>query len=313
MSLKRRGFTLIELLVVIAIIAVLVGLLLPAVQAARASAARMKCQNNLKQIGIGLHLFHDSYQRFPAGLMVQSGDFSTGECEGCAPPPIPGLYGSWLTWILPYVDQGDLWSQVYPKLTEDEQGFDNGTGSLAATVISLYICPSDYVPQQTVSYDGSQYFGVNSYFGNAGTYAGVTGASLNGVLYYNSSVRIDEVSALHGTTNTFMAGERYSLDPGDTGAVLPSWRGWAWTDWNASGDSLCDTSWQMNSAIGGSASNPTPISVDDRKSNFGSGHTGGANFLMCDGSVHFVSQGISFATVYVRLSVINDEHAVELP
>ena len=103
------------------------------------------------------------------------------------------------------------------------------------------------MPQQTIQYN-SQYFGVNSYFGNAGTDAGpTTGASLNGVLYYNSSKRIGDIT--DGTSNTFLAGERYSKDPNVMDSDLASWRGWAWTDWNSTGDVLCDTSWPMNSRV----------------------------------------------------------------
>ncbi len=100
-------------------------------------------------------------------------------------------------------------------------------------MIKTYICPSDYVPQQTVTYLNYD-FGANSYFGNAGTYAGppagFPGAppSLDGVLYNNSSLRILDIT--HGTTNTFLAGERYSRDPGVQDADLASWRGWGWSD-----------------------------------------------------------------------------------
>ncbi len=309
---RRNAFTLIELLVVIAIIAILIGLLLPAVQKVRDAAARMQCSNNLKQIGLALHSYHDNNRSFPSGLMVQIGTGAPGalfttDCPKCAPPPGPGTFGNWLMMILPYVEQQNLYAQcsnLNNGFNAYQYSYTSGPASPGASVVKTYICPSDYVPQQTIQY-GTHYFGVNSYFGNAGTCAGpTTSASLNGVLYYNSSVRITDIT--DGTSNTFLAGERYSYDPQVSDANLASWRGWAWTDWNSTGDHLGDTSWPMNSTYAVTGS------VNARKSVFGSRHTGGANFLLCDGSVHFVNPGLSIA-LYQRLSVPNDGHVASLP
>jgi prepilin-type N-terminal cleavage/methylation domain-containing protein/prepilin-type processing-associated H-X9-DG protein len=308
--MKRKGFTLIELLVVIAIIAVLIGLLLPAVQKVRAAAFRMQCENNLKQIALALHNFHDTKGHFPSGIMAPIGNGSgmifQSSCPRCAPPPEPGQFGSWLTWILPYVEQDNLWNQAYAAsagMTQREYSYCTGPNSIGAKVVKTYICPADYVPLTTIVYTGTYYFGVNSYFGNAGTSAWpVAGASLNGVLYYNSSVRFIDI--IDGTSNTLLAGERYSKDPAVQDADLSDWRGWAWSNYNSGGDSLGDTSWPMNSPA-------STIGINARKCNFGSGHIGGANFALCDGSVRFLStNGVVSIVNYQRLSVRNDGSVV---
>jgi prepilin-type N-terminal cleavage/methylation domain-containing protein/prepilin-type processing-associated H-X9-DG protein len=307
--MRRKGFTLIELLVVIAIIAILIALLVPAVQKVRAAAARAQCTNNLKQIGLALHAHHDAKKRFPSGIMVPTGKDApsggiTNPPPNCPPPPEPGKWGSWLTYIMPYIEQSPLYSQLI--LTGREYGYCNGPNSPGATVVSVYICPSDFVPKTTITY-GTYYFGVNSYFANAGTKAWpVASASFNGVMYYNSSVKIGHIT--DGTSNTLLAGERYSKDPGMQDSELSDVRGWAWTNYNSGEDHLGDTSWPMNSqkAVTG---------ADARKNNFGSGHTGGANFLLCDGSVRFLSTSFSSGNGLVnwqRLSVPNDGHPVTL-
>jgi prepilin-type N-terminal cleavage/methylation domain-containing protein/prepilin-type processing-associated H-X9-DG protein len=304
--MRRRGFTLVELLVVIAIIAILIALLVPAVQKVREAAARTQCQNNLKQIALALHSFHDANKRFPSGIMAAlgtgSGAILPSSCPRCAQPPMPGWWGSWLTYILPYVEQQSLYNEL--TLTQREYAYCLGPSSPGATVVPLYICPSDYVPEATIQY-GAYYFGVNSYFGNAGTKAWpVSSASLNGVLYYNSSVRIADIS--DGTSNVLLAGERYSRDPNVPDVDLADWRGWAWTNYNSGGDHLGDTSAPLNAPA-------SAIGIDPRKCNFGSGHVSGANFAWCDGGVRFMSNAFSNQSVnYQRLSVPNDAHVVVL-
>src|ERR1044071_7724048 len=110
---RRRCFTLIELLVVIAIIAILIGLLLPAVQKVREAAARSQCQNSLKQIALAAHTYHDSYKRLPPGGLVSPNSVNADPAYNYA-PPLAGPYTGVLPFLLPYVEQGNVYRQINP-------------------------------------------------------------------------------------------------------------------------------------------------------------------------------------------------------
>src|SRR5262249_47871484 len=157
-------------------------------------------QNKLKQIGLALHNYHQLYRRFPAGISAAlttdsasgSGAIDPSVNHRIQEPPTPGTWGSWLTMILPFVEMDNLYKEL--NLSGREYGYSMGPTSPGATVVPAYVCPADHLPKLTIQY-GTYYFGVNSYFANAGTVAWpLANASLNGVMYYNSSVRIDHIT-----------------------------------------------------------------------------------------------------------------------
>ena len=150
MSPTRRAFTLIELLVVIAIIAILIGLLLPAVQKVRAAADRIKCQNNLKQLALAANNYHGAFETFPAGLERS-----------------PGVrLSSLFVDLLPFVEQDTLYKQWdFLKPTADQAG---GPRSRAATLIPSFVCPSDRLQQNPWDLGGVSFAAITSYGGNGG-------------------------------------------------------------------------------------------------------------------------------------------------
>jgi prepilin-type N-terminal cleavage/methylation domain-containing protein len=199
----RRGFTLIELLVVIAIIAVLVGLLLPAVQKVREAARRVACQDNLKQMGLALHHYHDNYDCFPPGYIRIFEDRQADNTTA------PGW--GWASLLLPYLDQEPLARLITPSIRLEDVRFE----ALRTTVLAVFVCPSD---QSTGVFTVEDLFdhklaqaATNSYAANFGTggeigenpYAG------NGVFCCNSQVTIKDIS--DGTSTTMAIGERASL------------------------------------------------------------------------------------------------------
>jgi prepilin-type N-terminal cleavage/methylation domain-containing protein/prepilin-type processing-associated H-X9-DG protein len=308
---KPKGFTLIELLVVIAIIAILVALLLPAVQQAREAARRTQCKNNLKQIVLATHNYHDVANMFPPGYIFVPPNHSTRSA---------------LTMLLPYIEQANLYQQIDSSVPM----FNGPAGynatilaqnvAAAATVIPAFLCPSSVGPQ-TDDYlypAGALVAGIFpatncTWKGGRTDYGGTTG--IRGVfanLAYNNNAGGDREGALvaavpgggtssmrdltDGTSNTFMFGERtggariyYKNQPAiGLPAVIGQTNGGSWAD------ALAFENWLQGSLFDGTGNGgPCPMCTNMRGNGFHSFHTGGCQFAMADGSVRFVSENVA--------------------
>lgn len=293
-SSRAKGFTLVELLVVIAIIGILVGLLLPAVQAAREAARRMQCTNNLKQLGLSLHNYHDTHRSFPAGLYEQIN--STGGNTDNIP-----LVG-WGVMILPYVEQGNVFNQL-----------NSGTNSLQAMVsntvllnilqtpIPTFKCPSDSSDNLNSNRAILNASGTPVQIATA-NYVGCNGQNGDtGMMVMSSVAKITFGSLTDGSSNIIAVGERCKQNGRDkvTGVATQNlaalWAGVGQRNGTASNSIqgvLATSLYQMNTGF-------SNTSLELPAFCFASNHTGGANFVFGDGSVHFLSQSINWSDATV--------------
>lgn len=295
MSKTCRGFSLIELLVVIAIIGILVGLLLPAVQAAREAARRIQCSNNLHQMGIGLHNYHDSLGRFPAGV----------------------VYPNWLLWsgaILPFVEQNNIYDSL--DFSADWGEYQSPNGDACSTFLSIYRCPSSNAPE-SVDVQGVEgrvpggYLAIGS--GTATRESGTVADHLgldrqDGLMFVNSRTRMASVS--DGTSNSFAIGEAL-FRPETTGPdlfgviqIVDHWYiGTNGMAIPAGSEGVIEISEAVGSTGVPLNGIDLDIFIDEKEIGFSAQHTGGTLFLYVDGHVRFSANSIDKG-IYSALGTI---------
>jgi prepilin-type N-terminal cleavage/methylation domain-containing protein/prepilin-type processing-associated H-X9-DG protein len=331
MRFQRRAFTLIELLVVIAIIAILIGLLLPAVQKVREAAARVQCQNNMKQIGIACHAYHDSLGNLPPAVLLNASVTDPTRWSQNFGP-------NWAVLILPYIEQGNLYSpvsasiQAYPTTATE-----SGWRSIVGTRIKTYLCPSD-TGAEVACTRASNTWARGNYGGNAGpgmfwytsrsasdaaildsgggkygdnspTFSGAGGYSGlqysgGGVLVVNNGIRLTAIT--DGTSSTIMVDElrigpsandlRGTWAMGQCGASITAGNGRS----DSPGPNISPSGY--DDVDGGDDRPDIGMGVCNCGSNQvtpKSKHTGGVNTLFADGSIRFIRNGVDQRTWFL--------------
>ncbi|MBW3599038.1 MAG: DUF1559 domain-containing protein [Planctomycetes bacterium] len=346
---QTRGFTLVELLVVIAIIGILVALLLPAVQAAREAARRMSCSNNLKQIGLALHNYHDTYKTFPYG-------------EGASPNngARPWTGPNWRIHILPYIEQGPLYETLSFSHTFDacRPGFSNTAAGgpnivLKDFIAEVYRCPSsslnvngpnvtpsptnnnprrsnaqliDYVGVQGAAPIGNRTTGIFPTHGQCTRQTGYGGIYCqNGILVPNTTIPIAKVT--DGTANTMIVAEQSGpiVDRNNTrrrDIRSNYYGGWSGSTWDTARSG--PPRWGFGGSPWGSGTtavryqinlNAAPVGANstwDANTILTSEHPGGIQAAYADGSVSFVAETIDMLMLS-RLASKEDGQPVERP
>jgi len=294
---RQKGFTLIELLVVIAIIAVLVALLLPAVQQAREAARRSSCKNNLKQLGLAIHNYHDVHNSFPLGMVHRI---------------------NWRVSVLPFLEQSTIFNQLDFDESFQGNGVSANTQVLGGFVLDTMMCPSNIVEPLTNNAYGNN--GQRMQYSNYLAIAGAVDTSLpnnapsgtcksfygwhcdNGPMLINESVRFAKI--VDGTSNCLLLGEQSGRDEG---MLYGDRRNGYHGGWHGTGQ----TTTVANTVTGiGSGITPIQYPLNSQCNNFwacqvpylnsailNSEHTGGVQFCLADGSVRFLSDNIDLVTL----------------
>jgi prepilin-type N-terminal cleavage/methylation domain-containing protein/prepilin-type processing-associated H-X9-DG protein len=362
LRLSRKGFTLIELLVVIAIIAILVALLLPAVQSAREAARRSQCKNNLKQIGLGLHNYHETYGILPPGVVNSGNSYGPDQSQGGMHTRALNHTG-WV-YLLPYIDQETLYNQFDLNIATNGHlktdntnnivttvvgGWPNANSPLVRTPITTYMCPSDEAekgPQVRTDYInyGADHARTNYLFcagghGNgwpedrywnifassvANLPNGTTGVPYRGMFGFNGSARIADIT--DGTSNTIAVAESIVMRSASAtifgrvdDAYTPIWAGhrrhgtFAVNHPDINTNHINNARYHINGDLhvpGMTGSGATP-DVRVHVNVASSIHSGGAHFLMGDGSARFISENLDHSAYAILTRIASGQDAGE--